>query len=244
VGRRRGWFSVPPHRPDPKALEAAWAALEDILSPYGGDGMELEDGTVVVDPTSDPRTHPDVRRKAFVTEIEKIATHGCDVAGVVVVLHGAKLDAMTARGKGRWLDAARAWGATRATLVRDIEALVDRLHAFSRDPLSQALRAAIEGRSVPQEPTQTETVAEFVGRLRAPLVPDLSGVQTRADGLLAAVRADPVFRSEVSDPRRRPEGHQPEPWLAVARRKLSRYGVPKESREALLAAVGLKPPAA
>jgi hypothetical protein len=70
---------VPPNRPDPKALEAAWAALEDILSPYGGDGMEFEDGTVVVDPTSDPSTHPDVRRQAFIVEIEKIATHGCDV---------------------------------------------------------------------------------------------------------------------------------------------------------------------
>jgi hypothetical protein len=253
MGRRRGWpRDAPPRRLDSLAIQTAWKKLEDIGSPYGEDGMELGDGTAVINPTSDRRTHPDVRRGMFFEEIRRLARQGgCYVEDVVGALMRAKQEALTARARGRGLDATREWVQTRTRLARDLEALVARLHIFAEDRFSELVRSAAEERPegrLTGAATNRVVAGLDVGgvlRPRERLLPDPSDVERCADALLAAVRADPVFQHRVPGPLRRPQrGHPSEPWLAWVRRRLATYGVPKESREALLEAVGLKRPSA
>jgi hypothetical protein len=170
--------------------------------------------------------------------------HRCNLADVVWALVNAKLKAMTETGSGQAIDYIREWGDERRRLLRDLPVLLRRLQAFAQHPVSLAIRLTPAGQPVQgwwarDSPT---TVEEWHSdRSAAIQVP--SDVQTRADGLLAAIRTDVVFQHRFPVPPRRPRRGRPAKyWQTQAHARLARCHIPKESRKNLLAAVGLTRP--
>jgi hypothetical protein len=246
AAQRRWPRDAPSRRLTDAALLAGWTALEGIIAPYGVDA-EADD-----------------RRGVFFEEMRKLASQGgCYVEDVVSILTRAKLDALESLSQSRGLDATREWVKTRKGLVRDVEALVTRLRGFARTDLSQLLRSTLEGRPEGRidwpasaselaswlpwlggetdiEPPEVSSIAVLNPGER--LLPDHSAVEQCADALLAALRSDSVFQHVVPGPfRGARRGPRAAPWRTRARRRLGTAGVPEESRETLLAAVGLKP---
>jgi hypothetical protein len=112
---------------------------------------------------------------------------------------------------------------TVGTGIDDARAFVEDREAVRRDA-----RAALRRLSAFQH---ERTAPELHGQLDRPL-----------QSILDYLETSPLFVEPVKTPTRRPRpGHQPEPWIADAKRKLVRAKVPKTIIGDLLIAVGLLP---
>ena len=136
-----------------------------------------------------------------------------DLATVVDVLAAAKVERDTASAVGIGIDDARHFADDREGIRRNARDALRRLAAFMQE------RTAPNFRPLPVEQS-------------------LQSIQS----ILAFVETSPLFVEPVKTPTRRPRpGHQPEPWIADAKRKLGRAKVPRALHTDLLIAVGLLP---